>query len=435
MHPPEFWRTTLVRTLIAEGDFGGLVRAVRERAGWRQADLAHLVGYSIATISRLENRRGPSGDVAKLRAISEAAGIPATVFAAVLHIPHPALDTVGTSPPSLGEEEDPMRRRAVLAAGLTVPFGVLARVDDALAYLPDPARPASLTQVTRRLATARARFDAGDLTALLEGLPDLMAAAHRATTRREDPAAEQATAAVYALAAEALNKVGRTEASRITADRAVQHAERSGDPIEQAAAARALGMVLRHQNRPELAERVTLAAAATLERTGLTTPDQRTAWAQILSTCAYNAAQARDRTGAIDMIEAARDLAGALPERPSPAARFAISGAQVGLYEVGTRWALGDPGRALEAARGLRLGMFHTAERRGRYATDLARVHRDLGNPEQTTRYLLLAAAHATSEVNGRPSIRAVAQDIVTRHRNVPGAPKLAAVLNNSSTP
>lgn len=52
------------------------------------------------------------------------------------------------------------------------------------------------------------------------------------------------------------------------------------------AAARCLGIVLRHEGRHQIADQVTLAATARLEATGLTLPVQSAAYAQMLCTCA-----------------------------------------------------------------------------------------------------------------------------------------------------
>ncbi len=117
----------------------------------------------------------------------------------------------------------------------------------------------------------------------------------------------------------------------------------------------------------------------------------------------------RQRQGALryNLPGSARARSGQGAERPHPAGAQARIGvgpdahpAAVGTEPFGTRWALGDPGRALEAARGLRLGMFPTAERRGRYATDLARVHRA---PEQTT--LIPARRRARSQRGQRTAV------------------------------
>jgi tetratricopeptide (TPR) repeat protein len=96
-----------------------------------------------------------------------------------------------------------MRRRALItAAGLTVPQRMLARLDDALALLPAPARPAAPAEIAGRLARARAWFDASDLVHLVADLPDLLATAHQAA-ENGSPDAYARLAACYDVATEA----------------------------------------------------------------------------------------------------------------------------------------------------------------------------------------------------------------------------------------
>ncbi|GAA0553856.1 hypothetical protein [Actinomadura livida] len=115
--------------------------------------------------------------------------------------------------------------------------------------------------------------------------------------------------------------------------------------------------------------------------------------------------------------------------RPPLGHRFGITSAQVALYDVGVRWGLGDAGAALAAGRHLRPEQFETRERRARLHTDMARAYVQRGWPEPAIARLLQAHRQAASEVRDRPSIRRVAAELVQRHRQVPGARELAAIL------
>ncbi|MCW2765806.1 MAG: Transcriptional regulator, contains XRE-family domain, partial [Nocardioides sp.] len=328
--------------------------------------------------------------------------------------PAPVVTVSGGSGDNDESGEDPMRRRTLMAAaGLSVPLHLLAVLDDALALSPSPAETAEASQIKTRLAAARRQYDAGTLTPLVSGLPDLLSTAQEMADRAAAPAAFALLAACYDMATEALNKIGRGGASRITADRSTTWAARSGSPVAMAASARALGIVLRHEGRPEIAERVTLQAAGRLETTGLRTPAQSSAYVRMLCTCAYNAAQANDRDRALELIgEAERTSRVAGAESPPP---------QVTLYRVGVHWALGDAGTALHAGRNLQPGQFPTAERRGRLHTDMARAWWQWGKPEETAQQLLAAYSHAPSEVRDRPAIRRIADDLAALHPRVSG--------------
>jgi transcriptional regulator with XRE-family HTH domain len=324
------WDSARARALVAAHDVGGAVRLARQTRGWRQTDLGKAAGYSASTISRLETNRRASVDVSTLRRVAHAAGIPGDLLGALLGLPTPA--TVTATVGHRAEEDDPMRRRELLAtAGLAAPMRLLSSLDDALALLPAPARAVCPSEIVTRLACAREQFDTGDLTHFIADLPDLLATAHEAVEQDDAPPAHASVAALYDLATEALNKIGRYGASRITADRATTYAAMSGSPIAMAASARALGIVLRHEGRHRIADQVTLTATDRLEATGLITPAQSAAYTQMLCTCAYNAAQAGDRDRALELITEAEHAAARLPERPVTGQPFTVTPAHVTL--------------------------------------------------------------------------------------------------------
>ncbi|WP_239137540.1 hypothetical protein [Sphaerisporangium rufum] len=304
-----------------------------------------------------------------------------------------------------------------------MPLHLLDRLDEALALTPSPAHAAEVGDVKAALAGARRAYDAGKLAAVVGGLPDLLASAQHAAERTGTPSSLVLLAACYDVATGALNKIGRRPASRITADRSSASSARSGSVAAMAASARALGIVLRHEGRPEIAERVTLQAAGRLEAAGLRTTVKAAVYVRMLCTCGYNAAQAGDRDRALELIGEA--------ERVSRISRGGDGvSPQVTLYRVSVHWALGDAGTALHAGRGLRPEQFPTPERRGRLHTDLARAWWMWGKPEQTAHALLAAGQEAPSEVRDRPAIRAIAGELVARHPRVAGVGQLAAVLD-----
>ncbi len=426
------WDSARARALIKARDIGGAIRLARQTRGWRQADLGKESGYSASTISRLETGRNASTDVHMLRRVSQAAGIPSHLLGALLGIGVcPPATVAGTVDPR-AERDDPMRRRTLLsAAGLAVPIHLLTRIDDALALMPAAPGDATPGEIARRIARARCWFDNGDLARLVADLPALLATTHKAAEDRSDPGAYAQVAACYDLATETLNKIGSYQASRITADRATTCASRSGSAIAIAAAARSLGIVLRHEGRREIANQVTLDAAARLEATGLTRPAQSAAYAQMLCTCAYNASQAGDRDRALEMIKEAADAAAQLPPHTIGGQPFTVTPAHVALYKIGVHWSLGDAGAALHTGRTLHQGQFPTPERRGRFHTDMARAWWQWGKPEQTALALLAAHRQAPVEVRDRPTIRTIAVSLAEHHPRVPGVRELAAAIGH----
>lgn len=428
-----FWRSPMVLAAARNGQLGEVVRLARERREWSQDHLAELAGYSRSTISRVESGALSTGNLTRLRSLAQALGMPPEVFAALAGTSPLAATTVARSA-AAGEDEDPMRRRSLIAAGgLALPISLLMRLDDALAVMPTPSEPASLTQLLRRLNHARQMFDDGHITTLVDGLPDLLATAHATAETDPDRNALVVLSAIYSLASDTLTKAGAREQARLTADRATGYADRSEDAIARAAADRQMAIVMRHDNRHALAQRLTLRAASRVEATGLATRNQSAAYAQMLCTGAYSAAQGGDRAGALEMMREAKRAARLLgtdpTHRPSALGFTALTAPQVQLYEVGVWWALGDAGHALAAAEGLRPEMFPTPERRARLHTDVARAWWQRGRAEETAGELLAAIHQAPAEVRDRPTIRAIATELIDRHKLVPGVRKLESAL------
>ncbi|MFV8133209.1 helix-turn-helix domain-containing protein [Streptomyces syringium] len=419
------WRTPQAAALVARHQAGALVRLGRTHRGWRQCDLGRAVGCSASTISRLE--RHGTADLGLLRRAAREVGLPTDVLAAAVGLGAPAATTVAASGPRHAAEEDPLRRRTLLAAaGVAAPLQLLTGIDDALAAIPAPRTPPA--PLPPRLTRAQSLFDSGRHAQLLEALPALLADAHAATRTRAE-AAYTTLSACYALASRVLTKIGHYDRSRLTADRALTYADLSGDAITTAAASRELSIVLRHQGQPEAAQRLVDHALATVDRTGLADQSQATAYAQMLCTTAYTAARASDRDQALTLIREARRAARHLPHRAPAGGVFSISPAAVTLYEVGVHWALGDAGAALQAGRSLHPGQFPTAERRARMHTDLARAWWQWDKPQQTTEALLEAMRVSPAEVRDRPAIRKVATALARQHPRTPGVRELASAI------
>jgi transcriptional regulator with XRE-family HTH domain len=433
-HDP-WWHSRRVHTLVAAGDIGALVRLARQARGWRQAELGAAAGYGASAISRLETSNTGAANVLMVKRVAAAVGIPLTVVSEALGVASSAPATVGPrSSPTGGppEREDPMRRRALVAAGLMIPVRQVVALDDTLASLPTLHPDASGHDAAARLAQARRLFDAGQHARLLCGLPDLLIASHARLARESSPAGHALLAASYSLATEFLAKVHHLDASRITADRARLYAHLTESATVIAGAARVHSIVLRHDGRTDLAERITLDAALAVEATGLTSRAELATYAQMLCTAAYSTAQAGDREHALELIRDAERAASRIPTGPNRGQPEAITPAAVALYRVGVHWSLGDAGAALHAGRNLRPGQFATPERRGRLHTDMARAWWQWGKPEPAAHALLAACQHAPGEVRDRPAIRAIATTLIRQHPTVSGVPALAAALHHT---
>ncbi|GGX44156.1 hypothetical protein GCM10010353_68830 [Streptomyces chryseus] len=189
--------------------------------------------------------------------------------------------------------------------------------------------------------------------------------------------------------------------------------------------------MLRHQGQSAAAQRHILDAVSKVERTGLKTGAQASAYAQMLCTTSYTAARSGDRDQALSMIREATRAARDLTHEAPQGRLFPITPAAVDLYAVGVHWALGDAGAALEAGHGLRAAQFTTAERKGRMHTDLGRAWWQRGKPEQTAAELLAAVRVSPGEVRDRPTIRQIVSDLRSRHSQVAGVRELVTAVGS----
>lgn len=419
------WNSAKVKESVARRHPGALIRLGREHRGWTLADLGGHLGCSAATVSRME-RRTQVTDLTLIHRAASTVGIPQHVLVSSLAPPAPTALAATRVSASLHAEEDPMRRRSLLAATATVPAAMLLGMDRALA---DPPPPTGRGALDARMAAARELYDKGAHTQLLALLPGLLADGHAAASSRQE--LDQARlSSVYSLSAALLVKLGSYEQARLTADRARTWAEVSGSPLAAAAASRELAIVLRHQDRGEEAQRLMESAAARVEVTGLRTEAASSAYAQMLCTLAYTAARGGRRTEALAMAEEARRAAHRLPFLAPAGRLFPISPAAVDLYTVGVHWALGDAGAALEAGRNLRPEHFPTAERKARLGTDMARAWWAWGRPEQTARALLDAHRASPGEVRDRPAIRQIVTELAHQHPRAAGVRELHAAVS-----
>ncbi|KPI10169.1 helix-turn-helix domain protein [Actinobacteria bacterium OK074] len=419
------WNSARVRELAVQRRPGALIRLGREHRAWTLAVLGDRLGCSPATVSRLE-RRTRIVDLTLVHRAAIEVGVPRHVLVSSLAPPATVAVVTRVTADPRDAEEDPMRRRTLLAAtAVAGPVGLLMGLDDALADAPAPSGAGPLDA---RLATARALFDRGTHGRLLAALPGLVADAHAAVSSRR--ALDQARlSAVYSLASAVLIKLGSYDRARLTADRARTWAEVSGSPLAAAAAAKELAIVLRHQDRNAAAQRLMTSAAADVEATGLRTDASAAAYAQTLCTLAYTAARGGQRAEALAMTEEARRACRRLPQATPPGRLFTISPAAVDLYAVGVHWALGDAGAALEAGKNLRAEQFPTAERKARMGTDMARAWWAWQRPEQTAHALLDAHRASPGEVRDRPAIRAIVHELAERHPRTSGVRELYAAV------
>ena len=170
------WNSPRARQLIEEGDVGGMLRWARQQRGWRQIDLGRATGYSASAVSRLETADRPATDLDMLKRFAHALVIPPRVLAALLGVSQPPSTPVASATRPATSEEDPMKRRSFLAVGLA-PLAPMDHLDEALALLPAPTAAPTRKGLATRYRAARALFNCGAHSDLVQTLPDLLATA------------------------------------------------------------------------------------------------------------------------------------------------------------------------------------------------------------------------------------------------------------------
>ena len=309
---------------------------------------------------------------------------------------------------SLPQQPGPATGLAEFTAGLT---GVLYESGP-------PGEPVPLPRLQAAVTAARADFQAARYRKLAAALPATIqtAVATRAAAAGDDPVAHALLAEAYLVASNLLVKVNDDQLAWATADRAVQAAEHSGDPLLLADARRSLATVLRRTGRPTAGQRLVLATAKDIEPGQNPTPDQLSMYGMLLAVAAYTAAVDGARDTAHDLIGEAAAAAARLGYDGNH--RYTAFGpTNVALYRISIAQVLGDNGTAVEHAKTIRTAAIPTPERSGRYWIDLARAYHQWGKPQQCYQALLHAERAAPDDVRYRPPVHRMVENLLRADR------------------
>ncbi|MFB8281183.1 helix-turn-helix domain-containing protein [Nocardia colli] len=433
------WDTAAVRAAIGTGEYGAIVRAVRQANNLTLADLAELCSYSVSTLSRLERGKQRLSDVQVLRSLATALGIPVELLGLSDTIGLPVRSRhqaamVGVNP-ALDEETDPMRRRTLLT-GLTGLTGAatlgapelpkadalpLGRLEQVLLLTPTDGIPIGLARLTHELEAARTAFDLGRYTDVATRLPRLLATgfATREESHADDIAATNVVLSrTYCLASRLMVKLGRDQLAWTTADRAVHTAYASDDILTQAAARRAWAIVLRRAGHSATAQQLIIDTATALQHELTRGLPYLATYGSLLSTAAYTAAVDGDRHTARTLIGEAIDTANRL-DGTHGAAPASFSPMSVELYRISMARVLGDSGTAIEAAKRINPADIPNPESKARYWSDVARAFHQWGKHDACYRALLAAEHASPDEVRYRKPIRLITTSLL-RHPSAP---------------
>jgi transcriptional regulator with XRE-family HTH domain len=425
---------------------GAVIRRARRMADMTLAELGASVGYSAASLSRMERGKQPVRDIVLLQRVAAALSIPPQLLGLVPRHGHlhqqpitPRPERGATRVPSvmpLGEEsEDPVRRRNLLAglagAATAAVLGPApaASARPALAGLEDlllhrPAAPLGLeptpATVSAAITAARSDFSACRYDTLARALPSRIALAQALGADGRPEQAATAVAELYNLAARLCIKLGEDGLAAVTADRALTAALAGADALTIAEAHRMVSSAWRRQGHYARATDVAVTAAQRLSADrSIPEAERLSAQGNLYATAAYTAAKQGDRHTAHVLITEAESTAGQLGR--DAIQRGTIFGpTQVRLHQISVSHLLGDAGAAIEHARHIQPAALPTTERQARYWIDVARSFDQWGKPDRCYR-ALLAAEHAAPQEVRRASVRTIATGLMQHDRTLPG--------------
>jgi transcriptional regulator with XRE-family HTH domain len=287
-----------------------------------------------------------------------------------------------------------------------------------------PADPMPVEVVRRHLMYARSAYQAGRFASLGRLVPQLLVDANRAAARHQDEAQRDAfrlLSLALELTEAAAIKFSDTDLALVCGHRAVAAAERSGDPVVMASAARHLADAMTHHGQAQPAATFAVAAA---ERLGGELRRRGPDGYSVLGMLWLKAAMAQAAVAqAADNANAARPVADFLDQADKHAKELgrddnrlwtAFGPTNVSLHRVAAHVQLSEGAAAVAVA--LRIPEPARAtlprERRAHHLADLARAYMQAGRREEAVSELLKAEAEAAEEVRCRPRTKELVEDL-----------------------
>ena len=377
-------------------ELGRRIAYWRRRRGLTQAVFADRIGRSKSWVEKVEQGARSADRLSILDMICDALRIDLTAL--------------------IGEEPD--RKGAVCLDDVEV-----ERIRLALEQYPLAARDGGqldLEALQRQVRHAWAAFEFADYDMVSLVLPALIEDAQAAYHVFTDDRSTLLLAEVYQVTASALRKLGEHSLAWLAGDRGMALARQKGDAAAIALIGFRIANALLSMGRAVQAQRLNVALAENLQ-SELSGEDRRALYGHILMQAAIAAATTGDQASVRTLIREAAKVAKFVSSGDDHY-RLAFSRTNVLLHEVAALLALGEGGRAIEAADmidGESLRMLRR-ERRAAVLVDVARAYSQIGNRDEALRKLLEAETVASREVRCRPVAQATVADLLRRSRGTP---------------
>lgn len=370
--------------------FGARVARTRRRRGLSQAELATLLGRSVAWVSQVERGVRHIDRMSVLENLAEKLDVPLAELASDAAVVA-AQDTV--------DEATERLRLALLTTGLVADTSGPPDVDE--------------TALARSLDEAWRLVHGGDFTDLPAHLEQLIATLDRACRQGDSEGKPwNLLASAYQAMAAAFAKAGASDAAWIASDRAIQAAVSSGDAVEVGASAFRLAVVFLGAKRYSFADHTARTAAQALERhVNEGHDDARSIWGALMLQRAVAASRMNDAPKAYALLAEARSAAEILGHgRNDHHTEFGPL--NVAVHEVAIAVDLGDAGRALVVAGSIDPDAL-SAERRSQLLIDVARAQMQRREGEQALSTLLSAEQLAPDLLHRHYNARRIVSDLL----------------------
>ena len=380
--------------------FGARIAQLRKDRGMTQEELATRVGRTASWLSQVERNIQPVTRLDVLQLLADALGV-------AMQALRPDVPLSPAAAPPTQEGPNDLDGARLLLSGhpaLNILLG-----DDSAPATALPELRAAVDEVWE--LTHAARF--GELSSRLTDVVPQLERAARTLPAPERPEALRLLARTYQALAAAFVRQNEADAAWVAADRSIQAAEQSGQPLDVCAGIYRLAQAFVRLRRLDQAEHAARTAVEALNRRAATvpaSPEQLSVTGALHLVLALVYARSGQRAGARSEIESARVLARQTGDRNDFNLEFGPTNVEI--QAVSAAVDLGDAGEALDIgasidARGL------SAERQARLLMDMGRAHAQRRHPGDALDCLLRAEALAPETIRTHVAARATIRELV----------------------
>jgi transcriptional regulator with XRE-family HTH domain len=276
--------------------------------------------------------------------------------------------------------------------------------------------PPDLAALAAAVARTKRDYQACRYSGVTKDLPALLSRLQAACGVLDGQAQLQAytlSAEAHHVAASILLKVGDQGLGWLAADRSMQAARASEDPVTIASSARIITHAMMNSKHYKAATETASTLAASFDRDMSShNPESLSVYGSLLLRGAVAAAQQGNRRGANELLTEANDAASRLGDDLN--LRWTAFGpTNASLHQVNIAVTLGDAGTAIDVARTVDLGKIDITERTATFLMDTARAFLQCGRYERAYLALRTAEEIAPEEITGRPSAHRLVRDLM----------------------